>query len=122
MSSPILSTDQMVAAPAVPKLRARRFTAKSLRAYPALTVGTGIVLLLIILAAAASLIAPAPPNTIDSNAVLQGMSLSHPFGTDNLGRDMLSRVLYGYRISLTIAFAATAASLVIGVPLGLIAG
>jgi peptide/nickel transport system permease protein len=77
---------------------------------------------LIVLALAAPLLAPAPPNKINANAALAGISRSHPFGTDNLGRDLLSRVLYGYRLSLSIAFAATAASLAVGVPLGLFAG
>jgi peptide/nickel transport system permease protein len=122
MSSPSLSTEQPVAAIPTPGLTPRRFSAAALRAYPALTIGGAVVLLLILLAIAAPLIVPTPPNEINSHAVSQGMSWSHPFGTDNLGRDLLSRVLYGYRISLTIAFAATAASLVFGVPLGLVAG
>jgi peptide/nickel transport system permease protein len=92
------------------------------RRYPSLTIGLAIILTLITLALAAPLLAPAPPNKINAKAALQGVSAAHPFGTDNLGRDILSRVLYGYRLSLTIAFAATAASLAVGVPLGLIAG
>ena len=94
----------------------------ALRRYPALTVGCTIILILIALALAAPLVAQEPPNAINADAVLQGVSWDHPFGTDNLGRDMFSRVLHAYRISLLIAFAATAASLVVGVPLGLIAG
>ena len=93
-----------------------------LRRYPALTTGCGIILVLIILALAAPVLAPAPPNAINADAVLAGIGFHHPFGTDNLGRDLLSRVLYAYRISLLIAFTATAASLIVGVPLGLLAG
>jgi peptide/nickel transport system permease protein len=123
MSSPSVSASTgQAAVPAAERAAGRRFDARALRRYPALTAGLGIVLLLVILAIAAPLIAPDPPNAINSDAVLQGMSARHPFGTDNLGRDLLSRVLYGYRISLTIAFAATAASLAVGVPLGLLAG
>ncbi len=92
------------------------------RRYPALTIGLTIVLTLIVLALAAPVLAPSSPNKIDATAALAGMSREHPFGTDNLGRDLLSRVLYGYRLSLSIAFAATVASLAVGVPLGLVAG
>src|SRR5262249_9881501 len=92
------------------------------RRYPALFAGLAIVLVLIVLALPAPLLAQVPPNKIDTTAVLAGVSWEHPFGTDNLGRDLLSRVLYGYRLSLSIAFAATIASLAVGVPLGLAAG
>jgi peptide/nickel transport system permease protein len=87
-----------------------------------LVVGLTIITLLVILAIAAPLLAPASPNALDTSAVLTGVSAGHPFGTDNMGRDVLSRVLYGYRTSLLIAFLATAASLVAGLPLGLAAG
>lgn len=121
MSSPSLPVDQAVVPLAAATAR-RPPTAAALRRYPAITVGVAIVFVLAALAFAAPILAPDPPNAIETSAVLQGMSLRHPFGTDNLGRDLLSRVLYGYRISLSITFAATAASLVVGVPLGLVAG
>jgi peptide/nickel transport system permease protein len=53
---------------------------------------------------------------------LQPPSLAHPFGTDELARDIFSRVIYGTRISLTTALVAVALALVIGVPLGAVAG
>ena len=53
---------------------------------------------------------------------LQGPSLKHPFGTDEMGRDLFWRVMYGSRFSLAIGFVAVFVSLVIGVPLGAIAG
>ena len=118
MSSPAVAAEAV----ALPSAGRGRANVSPLRAYPSLTIGCSIVLILVIGALLAKFIAPSPPNAIDADAVLQGMSWKHPFGTDNLGRDLLSRVLYGYRISLTIAFSATAASLVIGVPLGLFAG
>lgn len=122
MSSPSLPVDQVPAVPLAPTTTRSPFTAAALRRYPAITVGAAIVLALAALALAAPVLAPDPPNAIDASTVLEGVSLRHPFGTDNLGRDLLSRVLHGYRISLSIAFAATAASLVVGVPLGLVAG
>lgn len=122
MSSPTVAGQQAVTVPAA-AVRSRPFSVRAaLRAYPGLTIGAAIIMLLAVIAIAAPLLAPDPPNAINSDAVLKGMSFSHPFGTDNLGRDLLSRIMYGYRISLTIAFAATIASLIIGVPLGLVAG
>lgn len=121
MSSPAAAVGTGSGTAAGP-VRGRRPTMASLLAYPSLTIGLAMIALLVILALFARFIVPAPPNAIDSGTVLRGMSAGHPFGTDNLGRDVFSRVLYGYRISLTIAFSATAASLVIGVPLGLVAG
>ncbi len=109
-----------IAATAEPPRRTGRLNA--LRRYPALSLGGAIILLLILLALAAPLLSPHDPNAINSDDVLVGMSAPHPFGTDNLGRDVFSRVLYAYRTSLLIAITATAASLVVGVPLGLLAG
>lgn len=95
---------------------------KAVKRSPSLSVGAGIILLLVIVAILAPVLSPYDPNQIGTKAVLAGPSWQHPFGTDNLGRDLLSRVLYGYRISLKIAFAATITSLLIGVPLGMFAG
>ena len=53
---------------------------------------------------------------------LQGISAAHPLGTDTLGRDLLSRVLYGGRVSVLTAAAATALSMLLGLAVGLIAG
>ncbi len=53
---------------------------------------------------------------------MQGPSLEHPFGTDKLGRDIFSRIIYGARISLTVGFVTQVISLVIGITLGAIAG
>lgn len=100
----------------------RERVVRAIRRSPALTVGLSIILLLTILALLAPTIAPHSPNQISTQTVLHGPSRDHLFGTDNLGRDIFSRVLYGYRISLKIAFAATITSLLIGVPLGMFAG
>jgi peptide/nickel transport system permease protein len=59
---------------------------------------------------------------MDYASALARPSIGHPLGTDNFGRDVLSRVLYGYRISLAVALGSVAAALLIGVPLGLAAG
>jgi oligopeptide transport system permease protein len=62
------------------------------------------------------------PEDIDWEAMEQGPSLAHPFGTDLVGRDLFVRTMIGARTSITIAFIATLASLIIGVPWGAFAG
>jgi peptide/nickel transport system permease protein len=85
---------------------------------------TGLVVVVIALLAAllANVIAPFAPDQTNFSAALQPPSLSHWFGTDELGRDQLSRVLFGLRVSMLVAVLAIALSLVVGVPLGLVAG
>jgi peptide/nickel transport system permease protein len=59
---------------------------------------------------------------IDFSARLQGPSLAHPFGTDDLGQDLLARMLYGGRISLSVGLAAMAVAMFVGVLIGAVAG
>ncbi len=61
-------------------------------------------------------------NDVDLQARLASPSWKHPFGTDDLGRDILARVLYGGRISLAVGFAAMAMAIIVGVVIGAIAG
>jgi peptide/nickel transport system permease protein len=84
--------------------------------------GAMLVLLFVLSAALAPWIAPYDPNALDVPARLQGPSPAHLLGTDNLGRDVFSRVLYGGRIALGVALTAVGLSLVAGTLLGLIAG
>lgn len=87
-----------------------------------LWIGGAVVVTLVAVAAVAPLIAPYSYDAIDVVSRFKPPSLEHWFGTDDYGRDVLSRTLYGARLSLLIGFGATLISLVIGVPLGLIAG
>ncbi|MFN8485327.1 MAG: ABC transporter permease [Anaerolineae bacterium] len=83
----------------------------------------GIILLLFLVGAvAAPLISPYDPVEMNPPARLQAPSLSHPFGTDNFGRDIFSRVLYGARLSLPMGIIAVAIALAIGLVGGLLAG
>ncbi|MBC7738675.1 MAG: ABC transporter permease [Candidatus Saccharibacteria bacterium] len=84
--------------------------------------GAGVIGLLALVALAAPLIAPHDPEAMDVMQVLGGPSWVHPFGSDVLGRDVLTRVIYGLRASLMVSIAAVAGSLVLAVPLGLVAG
>jgi peptide/nickel transport system permease protein len=84
---------------------------------------SGIVLLLIV---AAILIGPLlwrlPINEIDFGSKLEGPTWAHPFGTDDLGQDVLARLLYGGRISLAVGFAAMLVAITVGVLVGALAG
>ncbi len=85
-------------------------------------IGGIILLVLIVAAVAAPLISPYDPVEMNPPARLQSPGLSHPFGTDNFGRDIFARVLYGTRISLPMGIIAVAISLIIGLVGGLLAG
>lgn len=84
--------------------------------------GAGIVVLVVFVAAFGPAIAPHDPNHIDLLNVLKPPSGSFPFGTDNLGRDMLSRVLAGARISLVVAIIILSLSVTFGTLLGIASG
>lgn len=89
---------------------------------PKLIFSVSLLLLIFLLSLFAPLIAPYDPNAIDMNAKLQGISPAHLLGTDALGRDMLSRVLYGGRTSILLALAATVLSMSFGFLIGVIGG
>lgn len=84
----------------------------------------GLVVLGIVVLAAllGDVLAPYDPVRVDVPQQLQGLSLQHPFGTDNLGRDVLSRVIVGARVSLQVGFIAVGISLLLGVLIGLTSG
>jgi len=84
-------------------------------------IGAGMVLFVIILAVFAPLLTPYDP-TKSVAPSLQPPSWEHPFGTNKIGQDMWSRVVYGARTILAVVFLSTIISMLIGVPLGLISG
>jgi peptide/nickel transport system permease protein len=81
-----------------------------------------IVLALFIIAVFAPLLSPYNPNDIDRTQILEPPSFKHPLGTDDLGRDILSRMIWGARISLSVGFVAVGIATVIGMILGAISG
>src|SRR3970040_1912114 len=88
-----------------------------------LAAGGGIVIaLLFVVAAVPSLVTDRDPNRIDILRILAPPSAEHPLGTDELGRDVLSRMVHGGRISLEVGFVATGIATAIGLVVGLIAG
>ncbi|MEE9934808.1 MAG: ABC transporter permease [Deltaproteobacteria bacterium] len=84
--------------------------------------GCGIVALLFVVSLFAPLLAPYDPGAIDLKNVLAPPSAGHWFGTDQLGRDVLSRMIWGARISLKVGFVATGLAILIGTILGAVAG
>ncbi|MEI8267024.1 MAG: ABC transporter permease [Betaproteobacteria bacterium] len=89
---------------------------------PVTLVATGLFTLFVLLALIGPWIAPYDPLATNTSVALQPPSAAHWFGTDALGRDILSRTMVATRLDLGIAVAAVAASFVVGIPLGLAAG
>lgn len=90
--------------------------------YPFGTVGAVVLLLIAVAALAAPFLAIAPPERQQISISLQGPSSAHPLGTDDLGRDLLSRLLYGARVSLGVGLLSTLIGTVVGVTAGLTSG
>ncbi len=88
------------------------------------TATTGLIVCLVVafLAICAPLIAPYEPNRQDLPAKFMAPSAMHPLGTDEYGRDLLSRIIWGSRISLRVGILSVSIAVGIGVPLGLLAG
>jgi peptide/nickel transport system permease protein len=84
--------------------------------------GSIVVMLLFAVSLLAPWIAPYDPSTIDLKHVLAPPSFGHPLGTDQLGRDVLSRMIWGARISLKVGFVATGIAMLIGTILGAASG
>ncbi|MEY8841473.1 ABC transporter permease, partial [Cribrihabitans sp. XS_ASV171] len=93
-----------------------------MRLSPMFVIGAGLVLLWCLIAAAAPLLATHDPYAIDFEAILQAPNAAHWFGTDNVGRDIYSRVVYGARLALYIGLLGVIAPMVIGMAIGLLAG
>ncbi|MEO6101342.1 MAG: ABC transporter permease [Tepidiformaceae bacterium] len=98
--------------------RARRIASRA----PIGVAALAVIILFALLAIAAPVFAPYDPQAQDYNQLLHEPSLEHPFGTDRVGRDLLSRVIYGTRISFLVGVVAVGVALVVGTPLGLMAG
>lgn len=85
-------------------------------------VGLIVVGFLFLLALSAPWLAPYSPTAYDLDTVLQPPSWTHPFGTDEEGRDLLSRILFGARISLTVGFVGVGLYVLVGIVMGALAG
>ena len=98
-----------------------RGTWRRFRKHPGAIIGSGIFLILILLVVLAPL-SPYDPEASDMSIRNQAPSFSHIMGTDSLGRDLFTRILFGGRISLTVGLIVVSISLLVGVPVGALAG
>src|SRR5215472_3588398 len=122
-ASPIAEPGGIVAAP----LRARheslaREAWRRFRRHRLALVSAGILLVMIFWLIFGTWIWPVAINDIDFSAMQQGPSLAHPLGTDDLGQDLLARMIYGGRISLAVGIAAMLVAVFVGVFVGAVAG
>jgi len=108
------------ATPSEPSRLARAW--RQARRRPASVVGAAIVLLFVAGALAAPWIAGADPMQSDWKLIRKPPSLAHPFGTDDLGRDLYARVVWGARISMQAGVFSILLAIAVGVPMGLVAG
>lgn len=97
-------------------------TVKTLFARKVSVFSAAVVVLFILLALFAPLVAPYDPNYADFASFLQGPSGAHLLGTDNFGRDVLSRIIYGTRVSLIIGVLAVIIACMVGTFFGMVAG
>ena len=96
-------------------------TVKQLVQHRLSVVGMSYIGLILFVGVFAPLIAPADPLAIDPINSLAAPSLEHPLGLDHVGRDQLSRLIYGARVSLVVGLLSVGVAIVIGVPLGIVA-
>jgi dipeptide transport system permease protein len=124
MSTVVSSTASAQAAPAHPIVDFWRYFSANRGAMGGLLVVSAVLLLALF----ANFVAPYPPDLTDNTVFLvppawqAGGSSAHLLGTDAIGRDILSRLIYGARLSLTIGIAVVALSVIVGTALGLLAG
>lgn len=85
-------------------------------------IGLGIVILFVCLALLAPILAPHDPTLVDVSLKLKNPSWAYPLGTDQLGRCVLSRLLWGSRLSLMYSLTVLAFTLIIGIPIGILSG
>ena len=107
----------MTPAPAKPVAAGRRRRFSSI-----FLAGAAILILSVLLALFPQMFAPYNPTAFDYKAILKGPSLAHPFGSDNFGRDILSRTIWAYRIDLQIALFGTLFPVIFGTLVGAVVG
>lgn len=118
--------DEMTGAPPIARRRGRSLVVRELktvlRQSRSVQIGLAIVVLLFLAGLLAPVLTPYSPIKIDLLNTLRTPSWSHPMGTDELGRDQLTRILYGARISMVMGLLSVAIASILGAILGLVAG
>jgi len=113
---------EIVAPLASARAKSRKSAIMRALSQPGTIIGGTIVVFFALVAIFAPALAPLDPNASDWAAIRKAPSAIHWFGTDDLGRDILSRIIFGARASLAAGIIAVAIAIALGVPLGLIAG
>jgi peptide/nickel transport system permease protein len=108
--------------PLSPRARRRRLLVKRFLRRPLAVCGLLVALTFVLAAIFAPLVAPYSPNETDFDAILEGPSWDHIVGTDELGRDIFSRIVFGARASIQAGVFSTLLAIAIAVPIGLVAG
>jgi peptide/nickel transport system permease protein len=121
MSAPTINTIPAAPAPS-PFAHFAKATLKAFNTNKTSWIGLAVFVIIVLLAIFAPLIAPFDPNEQNIMEKLRAPSLAHWFGTDSFGRDTLSRVLFGARISLIIGVVSTIVAMVFGTAIGMLAG
>lgn len=122
MSAPIASAPSLVAATEpVQRGQTARFL-RYLRRHPSVAIGGGLLVLMALIAIAAPLLGTVDPTAIAPSRRTRIPSELYWFGTDMLGRDVYSRVIYGARVSLVVGFSVAVFASVVGLAIGLVAG
>ncbi len=126
-STPASPTVDAAAVAAPPKARAQHVTPwteawRRFRRHRLAVVSAAVLLLMVLAISFGPLLWPVQINDIDFTAQLQGPSWAHPLGTDDLGQDLLARMLYGGRISMSVGIAAMSVSVIVGTIVGAVAG
>ncbi|MPZ33108.1 MAG: ABC transporter permease subunit [Rhodospirillales bacterium] len=129
-STPASLSAEAPAAPAVVAVSPRKArsispaleTWRRFRRHVLAVTGAVVLSILVLAVLVGPYIWPVPINEIDFAAKLEGPSLAHPLGTDDLGQDLLARMMYGGRISLAVGLAAMLVALTVGVLVGAVAG
>jgi peptide/nickel transport system permease protein len=122
MAGSILASATASAAPARPRIGPWQEVWRRFRKHRLAVVSAVILALLILAVLVGPLLWDLPIDEIDFGARLQSPSWAHPLGTDDLGQDLLARMLYGGRISLAVGFAAMLVAVVVGVLVGAVSG
>jgi peptide/nickel transport system permease protein len=118
-----LSADPLaVAATVTPRVSPTQEAWRRFRKHKLAVASLIVLSLLVIGVVFGSLVWPLAINDIDFSSMLQGPSLAHPFGTDDLGQDILARMIYGGRISLAVGLAAMLVAVFVGVTIGALSG
>ena len=124
--SPVVVPDGLAVAPALPDVlppvKLRRGFIGFVRRHPTVAIGSALVLLLIAMALLAPYLATVDPTALAPARRTRAPSPEYWFGTDMLGRDIYSRVVYGARVSLLVGFSVALLSSLIGLAIGLVSG